>query len=247
MSNPADQSTTDAISPPVAATASSSAPLIVCQDVRFQYPQSFFRLFVDSLEIHPGQSIALVGPSGSGKTTLLDLIGGVRQPDFGTIHVNGVSIPDLSEAARREFRLRDIGYVFQAFELFDHLTARENILFPLGASGWLKRDRQEFESEMNRLAESTGLSALLNQRTETLSRGEQQRVALCRALVHRPLLVLADEPTGNLDPSNKRMAMSLLRSIVSGHNATLIAATHDESLLGEFDRVIDVSEMGNFA
>lgn len=245
MNDSADHST----SIPIMGTTTSpnSPPLVVCQDVRFQYPQSFFRLFVDSLEIHPGQSVALVGPSGSGKTTLLDLIGGVRRPDFGTLHVSGISIPELSEAARREFRLRNIGYVFQAFELFEHLSARENILFPVGASGWLKRGRQEFETEMNRLAESTGLTALLNQKTETLSRGEQQRVALCRALVHRPALVLADEPTGNLDPSNKRMAMSLLRSTVSGHNATLIAATHDESLLGEFDRVIDVSEMGNLA
>lgn len=227
--------------------SAGGSTMIDCENVEFQYPRSSFRLVVESLRIQPGESMALIGPSGSGKTTLLDLIGGVRRPARGRLRVDGVLLGDLSESRRRKFRLERIGYVFQDFELFDHLTVRENILFPAGASGRLRREGDRFAEELTRLAAATGMSNRFNQRTATLSRGEQQRVALCRALVHRPPIVLADEPTGNLDPSNKRVAIDLMRELVSERNATLVIATHDESLLANFDHVIDVNSLGETA
>jgi putative ABC transport system ATP-binding protein len=153
-------------------------------------------------------------------------------------------VSELSEPKRRAFRLDHVGFVFQTFELFGHLSGRENVLFPFAVSGRLRRDREAFDAELARLAGSVGIAGLLGRRVERLSRGEQQRVALCRALVHRPAVLLADEATGNLDPSNKAVAMRLLVEAARGHRTTLLAATHDESLLPLFDRVIDIRELG---
>lgn len=217
---------------------------IRCDDLVFGYPRSDFRLAVPSLVVGAGEKVAVVGPSGSGKTTLLDLIAGVRIPDRGRVMVGETSVSELSDAKRRAFRLANVGLVFQAFELFEHLTARENVLFPANVSGRLRRERAAFEGELSRLATSVGLSDRLDRRIDRLSRGEQQRVALCRALVHRPAVLLADEPTGNLDPSNKAAAMRLLVEAAAERGATLLAATHDESLLPLFDRVLDLRKLG---
>ena len=218
--------------------------MISCDDIAFGYPQSTFRLAVPSLSLAVGERVALIGPSGSGKTTLLDLIAGVRTPENGRITVGDTVVSALSEPRRRAFRLERIGFVFQTFELFGHLTVRENILFPAALSGRLRRERTAFESELARLSARVGLEDRLDRRIERLSRGEQQRVALCRALVHRPSIVLADEPTGNLDPGNKATAMQLLLDTATDRQATLLAATHDESLLPLFDRVVDLREAG---
>jgi len=217
---------------------------ILCEDAVFGYPRSDFRLAVPSLCVREGETVALIGPSGSGKTTLLDLIAGVRVPERGRVRVGETVVSELSEPRRRAFRLDHVGFVFQTFELFGHLSGRENVLFPFAVSGRLRRDRGAFESELARLAGSVGIGELLDRRVDRLSRGEQQRVALCRALVHRPAVLLADEPTGNLDPSNKAAAMRLLVEAAGGRGTTLLAATHDESLLPLFDRVIDIRELG---
>jgi putative ABC transport system ATP-binding protein len=218
--------------------------MIRCDDLLFGYPRSDFRLAVPSLAVTGGEKVALVGPSGSGKTTLLDLVAGVRLPDRGRVLVGETPVSTLSEPKRRAYRLANVGFVFQTFELFGHLTARENILFPAAVSGRLRREREAFHAELARLAERTGIADRLGRRVERLSRGEQQRVALCRALVHRPAVVLADEPTGNLDPGNKSAVMRLLVEAAAERGATLLAATHDESLLPMFDRVIDLRELG---
>jgi putative ABC transport system ATP-binding protein len=218
--------------------------MILIEDVAFSYPHSGFRLAVPSLAVAAGEKIALVGPSGSGKTTFLDLIAGVRTPERGRVTVGETRVSSLSDRARRSFRLANIGFVFQTFELFRHLTARENVLFPAAVSGLMRRDPARFTAELDRLAATVGLERHLDRRVERLSRGEQQRVALCRALVHCPSVVLADEPTGSLDPGNKMTAMRLLVEAVTDRNASLIAATHDETLLPLFDRVLDMRELG---
>jgi putative ABC transport system ATP-binding protein len=218
--------------------------VIHCEDIEFGYPQSDFRLSVPRFEVADGEKAALVGPSGSGKTTLLDLIAGVRAPDRGTVTVGDVAVSKLTDSRRRRFRLTNIGFVFQDFELFDHLSVRENILFPLTVGGFPKETSPQRRAELEQLADALGMRALLDRRTDRLSRGEQQRAALCRALVHRPAIVLADEPTGNLDPANKQLVMRLLISAAAERNVTLLATTHDESLLSLFDRVIDVRSLG---
>ena len=220
---------------------------IACDNLTFAYPGSDFRLTVPALAIAAGETVALVGPSGAGKTTLLDLIAGVRLPAAGRVRVGPTVVSHLSEHRRRAFRLRQVGFVFQTFELLGHLTVRENVLFPAALSGWNRAEQAACAAELQRLAAATGLVGLLDRRAERLSRGEQQRVALCRALVHRPAIVLADEPTGNLDPGNKRAAMQLLLAAVTERKATLLAALHDTSLLPLFDRVIDIAEIGHAA
>lgn len=216
--------------------------MICCEHLVLGYPNSGFRVVVPSLLIEPGEKVALIGPSGSGKTSLLDVIAGVRIPIQGSVVVNGTEIPALGESERRRFRLKNIGFVFQSFELFDYLTIRENILLP--ASAFPRRDRVAFESRLPKLISYLELEDKLDRKVAYVSRGEQQRVALGRALLHRPSLILADEPTGNLDPGNKVKAIELLTEAVSNDAATLLVATHDESLLPLFDRVVDLNEVG---
>lgn len=218
--------------------------MIRCEEIEFGYPRSSFRLAVPMFTVAAGEKVALVGPSGSGKTTLLDLVAGVRTPDRGRIVVGETVVSELADRARRRFRLAHVGFVFQSFELFGHLTVRENALFPATAGGLSRSVRQSAGSELVRLAAAVGIAELLDRRAERLSRGEQQRAALCRALAHRPSVVLADEPTGNLDPGNKLSVMQLLVNAVAEHGATLLAATHDESLLPLFDRVINLGDLG---
>ncbi|MGC1276471.1 MAG: ATP-binding cassette domain-containing protein, partial [Planctomycetaceae bacterium] len=159
--------------------------MIRCDDIAFGYTRSDFRLALPSLAIAAGERAALVGPSGCGKTTLLDLIAGVRTPDRGRVTVGETVVSVLSDLQRRAFRLANVGFVFQNFELFDHLSVRENILFPAAVSGRLRSERAAFETELLRLSDVVGLGDRLDRRIGRLSRGEQQRVALCRALVHR--------------------------------------------------------------
>jgi putative ABC transport system ATP-binding protein len=218
--------------------------LILCDDIAFGYPRSSFRFSVPELFIAAGEKVALVGPSGSGKTTLLDLIAGVRTPDRGRVVVGETVVSQLADRQRRRFRLDTVGFVFQNFELFGYLTVRENILFPLAVGGRSSRQLASAKGELIQLAEAVGIGALLDRRADRLSRGEQQRTALCRALVHRPSILLADEPTGNLDPANKQLAMRLLVEMANERRVTLLAATHDESLLPMFDRVIELGAVG---
>ncbi len=218
--------------------------MIHCDDIEFGYPRSSFRFAVPELSIADGEKVALIGPSGSGKTTLLDLIAGVRTPDRGRVVVGETIVSQLPDGQRRRFRLENVGFVFQNFELLGYLTVRENVLFPLTVGGVSSQKLASATEDLIGLADTVGIGPLLDRRAERLSRGEQQRTALCRALVHRPSVLLADEPTGNLDPANKQIAMRLLIEMTSERNVTLLAATHDESLLPMFDRVIDLNAVG---
>ncbi len=215
--------------------------MIDIRDLRFSYPRSGFCLRIDALSIARGERVAVTGPSGSGKTTLLNLVSGISLPETGKVDVGGETVSAMPDSLRRSFRVRHIGFVFQQFELVEYLSVRENILLPYLISQSLAIDagvRQRVED----LADETGIGDKLGRRVRQLSQGEQQRVAICRALLPAPQLILADEPTGNLDPANKRRILELLFRQCSAGNLTLVAVTHDLGILDGFDRTIDFDD-----
>lgn len=215
--------------------------MIKIQHLQFAYRTGSFHLSIHELSIPAGEKLAVIGPSGSGKTTLLNLIAGIYQPQQGNVQVGDVTVNSLSDAARRDFRISNIGFVFQDFELIDYLDVRDNILHPYRISGALKLT-SEIRDRANTLAEQMGIVDKLNRTARDLSQGEKQRVAICRALLPGPKLILADEATGNLDPHNKSRILDLLFESVEEHDATLLAVTHDHELLPRFDRVVDFAE-----
>ena len=200
-----------------------------------------FRLRIPELQIEAGARVAFVGPSGSGKTTLLRLLAGIVTPQSGTVTVGEVPVNELADAGRRAFRIRHIGFVFQDFRLVEHLDVRENILLPYRLNVALPVF-DSIESQVKQQAERLDLADKLDSPVDELSQGEQQRVAICRALLPRPELLLADEPTGNLDPKNKDRILDQLFQQAESAEATLLMVTHDHALLDRFDRVIDFAE-----
>jgi putative ABC transport system ATP-binding protein len=215
--------------------------MILISDLHFNYPNSEFRLTVPEFAVSSGEKIAVVGPSGSGKTTLLNLLAGILTPSHGRIRVGPFDVSDLGDAGRRDFRISNIGFVFQDFELLDYLTVFDNILHTYRITGVLKLN-SEVKQRAVYLAEQMGIAEQLKKHPDELSQGEKQRAAICRALLPKPDLILADEATGNLDPANKTRILDLLFKSVEVHNATLVAVTHDHELLPRFDRVVDFSE-----
>ncbi len=212
--------------------------MIKIRDLGFVYSRGGFRLEIPAFDLAAGERLAVAGPSGSGKTTLLDLIAGLRTPLRGSVEVDGVAVSSLSDAERRAFRLQRIGFVFQDFELLGYLSVRDNILHPFRISNALRLDDQA-RARAEALAEAAGIGAQLGRHPNALSRGERQRAAICRALVARPRLVLADEATGALDPDNKVRILDLLFEQAAAEGAALLAVTHDTQLLDRFDRVVD--------
>ena len=194
--------------------------MIAIEEMSFTYPGGGFQLAIPRLELADGERVAIVGPSGTGKTTLLNLIAGIQVPQSGRIAFDGQDVTGLADGARRTFRAREIGFVFQDFALLDYLTARENILYPYRIAAGAPLDA-EARARADRLAEACGLADKLDRRPGRLSQGEQQRVALCRALVRQPRLILADEATGNLDPDNKTAILDLLFARTEEAGATL--------------------------
>lgn len=215
--------------------------MIALTDVAFAYPQGGFALRVPGLTVAQGARTAIVGPSGSGKTTLLTLIAGLVVPDAGAVQVDGTEVSGLSDAQRRAFRAATIGFVFQNFALMDYLSARDNILYPYRVGLGLRLDRAA-RDRADALAEACGLAGKLDRRPGGLSQGEQQRVAICRALVTQPRLILADEATGNLDPATKGLILDLLFDRARDAGATVLAVTHDHDLLPRFDTVVDFDQ-----
>ncbi|MFT5284490.1 MAG: putative ABC transport system ATP-binding protein [Planctomycetota bacterium] len=206
-----------------------------------RYANSEFELRLPQFTLKAGELVACIGASGSGKSTLLNLIAGVLVQGEGRIEFECRDWSELGEAARRATRIRQIGLVFQEFELLEHLSVRENVLLPYLLSSALKLDEQ-VERRAEELATAAGIAQFFNRRPRELSMGERQRVAICRALVTQPSLILADEPTGNLDPSNSRLILELLLAQVRGSKATLLMVTHNHALLELFDRVVDLDD-----
>jgi putative ABC transport system ATP-binding protein len=217
--------------------------MIRIDELEFKYARSDFRLRVPQFGLEPRETVALIGPSGSGKTTLLNLVSGVLLPDAGRVVTHDTEVSALGDAARRSFRIRHIGMVFQEFELLDYLHVLDNILLPYRISRALELDQAVLD-RAGRLAQDVGLGDKLRRHVGRLSQGERQRVAVCRALVTEPPLLLCDEPTGNLDPANKDQVLDILFDYVQGNGTTLLSVTHDHDVLGRFDRVIDIKDFG---
>jgi putative ABC transport system ATP-binding protein len=215
--------------------------VIQVAELEFSYWPGPFRLRVPELLVERGQTVALIGPSGSGKTTLLNLIAGIVPPASGQVVTAGVDVCRLGDKARREFRIRQLGLVFQEFELLEHLNVVDNILLPCRISPALTLD-QALRERAAQLAEEMGIGDKLRRYIRQLSQGERQRVAVCRALLPQPPLLLCDEPTGNLDPLNKQHVMDVLFEYVRKNGTTLLTVTHDRELLPRFDRTIDMKE-----
>jgi len=215
--------------------------MININHLNFKYPESNFNLLIDRFEVEEGERVAVIGPSGSGKTTLLNLISGILPTANGDVRVGGFEVNKLNDNQRRNFRISHIGFIFQDFELLDYLTVMDNILHPYRITKALKLDSLVKKRAAD-LADQMGIGDKLKRKPAALSQGEQQRVAICRALLPQPRLLLADEATGNLDPENKTKILDLLFKSVAMENATLLAVTHDHELLPKFDRIIDFKE-----
>jgi len=216
--------------------------MIVLKDILFHYPQSEFELKIRKLSIQAGSKTAIIGPSGFGKTTLLNLIAGILIPDSGEISVGENKVHSLSDSERRKFRIQNIGFIFQDFRLIPYLSVYDNILLPFRINHSLKPGKASKDYTM-KLADELGIEKLIKKYPAKLSHGERQRVAIARALINKPQLLLADEPTGNLDPANKQHIKKMLFNAVETQNATLIAVTHDHDMLDGFDHIIDFKTM----
>jgi putative ABC transport system ATP-binding protein len=187
------------------------------------------------LDVQPGEFVALVGPSGSGKSTFLNLVGGLDRPTGGELWVDGVELGSSKEKALTEHRRRRVGFVFQSFNLLPRLTAVENVALPLMFVGIPDGDRL---ARARDLLAQVGLAERTGHRPTQLSGGEQQRVAIARALVGRPAIILADEPTGNLDSVTGREIMGLLRELNRAQGVTLLLVTHDPAAAAFAGRVV---------
>ena len=217
--------------------------MIRIEDLRFAYGEGDFRLEIPGLHVPKGQSTAFIGPSGSGKTTLLNLIAGIIMPDAGNVTTHGVGVSGLTDAGRRDFRVTRLGLVFQEFELLEYLSVLDNILLPYRINASLKLDGS-VRDRARLLADQVGIADKLGRYPHRLSQGERQRVAVCRAMLPGPSLILADEPTGNLDPANKGNVLDILFQQAAATDATLVTVTHDTELLSRFERVVDFREFG---
>ena len=185
--------------------------------------------------------MAVIGPSGSGKTTLLNILSGIIVVETGQVEVNGHQINTMSDSELRNLRIKQIGFVFQDFKLLEYLNVYDNILLPYrinssmaGVSGRGNKAKE--------LCKHLGVGDKLSKYPKHLSHGEKQRIAISRALINDPSLVLADEPTGNLDPENKTKILEILFKMSDANNSTLITVTHDHELLDGFDRIIDFAD-----
>ena len=190
-----------------------------------------------SFELQRGEFVAIMGPSGSGKSTLMHLLGGVDRPTSGSIELEGVSLTELSEEKRTLFRRRQIGLVYQFYNLVPLLTVRENIALPLLLDG-----RSPAPGQLEKLAETLDLSDKLNAYPHQLSGGQQQRAGIGRALITCPALLLADAPTGNIDSANTRQVMALLRGFHESMGQTILMITHDRDLALQAQRILTLED-----
>ena len=193
-----------------------------------------------SLQVEKGEFVTIVGPSGSGKSTLFYILGGLTHADSGRVMIDGINFTELSDAARTRLRRTKIGFVFQKFNLLPTLTAEGNIEIARDIAG--KPDGAEERERIRRITELLGINKRLQHRPAELSGGEQQRVALARALINQPAIVLADEPTGNLDTQNSEIVLSMLRRSNQELGQTVLMITHNPEAASYGDRVIHMRD-----
>jgi putative ABC transport system ATP-binding protein len=220
----------------------SPAPLIELRDLTKAYEEGSRRRMVlcaANASFARGELAVLVGRSGTGKSTLLNLLSGIDQPDSGEVIVDGVSLSTLSERQRTLFRRERIGFVFQFFNLIPTLTVEENLLLPLELKGKVSREQRQAALH---LLEEVGLADRAASYPDRLSGGEQQRVAVARALAHDPLLVLADEPTGNLDLETGLQVLEILDRLTRRAGKTMVMVTHSPEVVGLADRVFRIED-----
>ena len=212
------------------------------------YPQKeglSFRALQDfTLNIEKGEFTAIMGPSGSGKTTLLNLLATIDQPSSGEILIDGTNPAKLKDNKLSLFRRRQLGFVFQDFNLIDTLTIKENILLPLALE---KMPLKKMEARLEELASLLDITDILNKRTYEISGGQQQRTSCARAIIHQPSIILADEPTGNLDSKSAKQVMSTLASLNQDKEATILLVTHDPTAASFCKRVIFIKDGQHFS
>ncbi|SHN23358.1 ABC transporter ATP-binding protein [Gracilibacillus kekensis] len=199
-----------------------------------------YRALTDiDLEVEKGEFVAIMGPSGSGKTTLLNIISTNDQPTTGNVEMEGKNPLNLKKNALAKFRRNQLGFIFQDFNLLHTLTVEENIVLPLTLDGTSVR---EMKNRADQIAESLGISSIMNKRTTEISGGQMQRAAIARAMIHEPKLLLADEPTGNLDSKSSQDVMNMLVSINQKEQTSLLMVTHDAQAASYSDRVIFIQD-----
>lgn len=191
------------------------------------------------LSFEEGEFAAIVGPSGSGKTTLLNMLGGLDRPTSGAIRINSTSLENLKSSELIDFRLKNIGFVFQAYNLIPVLTAKENVEFIMHLQGKSKHDR---DTRTKELLKAVGLGDRMNSRPGKLSGGQQQRVAVARALASKPRFVLADEPTANLDSKSTENLLDIMEKLNREENITFIFSTHDQRVVNKAHRIINIED-----
>ncbi|MBF2054659.1 MAG: ABC transporter ATP-binding protein [Candidatus Sericytochromatia bacterium] len=215
-----------------------SSMLLSAQNVSRQLGQT--QILTDlSLEVATGEFVAIMGPSGSGKTTLLYLLGALDRPDQGEVYINGTGISGLNDTERSRLRQRELGFIFQFHFLLPELSALENVAI---AAMLADVPRLQAEARATKLLAQVGLSHRLSHRPNQLSGGEQQRVAIARALINRPRLMLADEPTGNLDSENSHHIFELLQTLNQQEGLAIVLVTHDHSLANKTHRQIHLKD-----
>jgi ABC-type lipoprotein export system ATPase subunit len=198
-------------------------------------------LKIKKLDVKTGEKVAFIGSSGCGKTTLFNLISGMLTPTNGKVIVEDVDLTTLTEGERDLFRANHIGYIFQDFNLFPDFTVLQNVVIPMSFSK--RYSKAEMEKEAIGMLKRVGLDGKKDQKVKTLSGGEKQRVAIARSIVNKPNIILADEPTGNLDFKNGAKIMDLIIQIANEEKATLLVITHNNSQLELFDRSINIEEL----
>ncbi|MCC7413541.1 MAG: ABC transporter ATP-binding protein [Gammaproteobacteria bacterium] len=220
--------------------ARGSAPLVAARRLGKSYfdgGRGHTVLAGIDLDIRAGELVVILGRSGSGKSTLLNLLGVMDHPDHGELSIAGTRVDRLDEDRRSLFRRRHIGFVFQSYNLLPTLTVAENLSLPLELNG---ADAETAAARVAGLLSELGLDARANAFPDQLSGGEQQRIAVARALVHRPTLVIADEPTGNLDLDTGRQVLQLLDTLTRAEGRTLVMATHSREVMGIADRILTI-------
>ncbi|MFF3781177.1 ABC transporter ATP-binding protein [Streptomyces sp. NPDC001933] len=242
MTERTDRAATDGQGGTAVAEQPADGPMVRVEDLHRSYGSgagAVHALRGVSFEVPRGELVALKGRSGSGKTTLLNLLGGLDSPDGGRITIGGTDLAELGEDGLLALRRDRIGFIFQSFGLIPILTAAENVGVPMRLR---KADPHEREDRVALLLSLVGLADHAAQRPGELSGGQQQRVAIARALANRPSLLIADEPTGQLDAETGLAVMELLRAVVRSEGVTALVATHDSQLLGLADRVLELSD-----
>ena len=218
--------------------------ILQISDLHFQYPASDFKIEVSDIKITQGSKIAISGKSGSGKTTLIHLISGILKPQSGEILFFDKSITDMNDNDIRKHRISNIGFIFQEFELLDYLNVMDNLVLPYKINKSLSLD-EEIKDKAKEIANRIGIGNKLDQHPKQLSGGERQRLAIARALITSPPLIIADEPTGNLDDKTSNIVMDEITDQVSYTNSTLIMISHNNELISSIDEIIDIQESPN--